>query len=438
MTGWDPRALAVLERLERAGFRAVLVGGCVRDRLLGLSSHDYDVAASALPEQVEAACADLPCVETGIRHGTVTVLSGGLPVEVTTFRREGGYSDHRRPDRVEFTQSLEEDLARRDFTVNAVAWERNGRVTDPFGGRADLEQRLVRCVGEPDRRFEEDALRVLRGLRLAAQLGFSLHPDTAAALRRHIPQLSLVAWERIWAEFVRLLCSPGAGVTVKWNAVRDHMHVDSGWRPAGEAAAEEAAPARPALGYAAHAALEQELLAIFERTYGPVKPRAFRPAPKAAPRKEKPWKGLKKPEGEDWLLVDGYNIIHAWPQLRELARADLEGARQQLVHRLRNYQGWKRCRVIVVFDAYQVKGGAGSVERHGDVWVVYTKEAETADMYIEKTTYKLGRRHRVRVATSDGLEQLIILGHGARRMSAGELEQEILQTEADIRRTIQN
>ena len=211
MIGWDPRALAVLERLERAGFRAVLVGGCVRDRLLGLSSHDYDVAASALPEQVEAACADLPCVETGIRHGTVTVLSGGLPVEVTTFRREGGYSDHRRPDRVEFTQSLEEDLARRDFTVNAMAWERNGRVTDPFGGRADLEQRLVRCVGEPGRRFEEDALRVLRGLRLAAQLGFSLHPDTAAALRRHIPQLSLVARERIWAELVRLLCSPGAG-----------------------------------------------------------------------------------------------------------------------------------------------------------------------------------------------------------------------------------
>ena len=235
-----------------------------------------------------------------------------------------------------------------------------------------------------------------------------------------------------------VFCSHGAGVTVKWNEVRAHMHVDSGWRPAGEAEAEETAPARPALGYAAHAALEQELLAIFERTYGPVKPRAFRPAPKAAPRKEKPWKGLKKPEGEDWLLVDGYNIIHAWPQLRELARADLEGARQQLVHRLRNYQGWKRCRVIVVFDAYKVKGGAGSVERQGDVWVVYTKEAETADMYIEKTTYELGRKHRVRVATSDGLEQLIILGHGARRMSAGELEQEILQTEADIRRTIQN
>ena len=211
MTDWDPRALAVLERLEGAGFRAVLVGGCVRDSLLGLAPHDYDAATSALPEQVEAACSGLRCVETGLRHGTVTVLSGGLPIEVTTFRREGAYSDHRRPDRVEFTPSLEEDLARRDFTVNAMAWGLDGRVTDPFGGRADLEQKLVRCVGEPGRRFGEDALRVLRGLRLAAQLGFSLHPDTSAALRQHIPQLSLVAWERISAEWLRLLCSPGAG-----------------------------------------------------------------------------------------------------------------------------------------------------------------------------------------------------------------------------------
>ncbi len=234
-----------------------------------------------------------------------------------------------------------------------------------------------------------------------------------------------------------VFCSHGAGVTVKWDEVRAHMHVDSGWRPAEEAAAPQTtAPVRPDMSYQAHAALEQELLAIFERTYGPVKPRAFRPVPKAPVRKEKPWKGLKVRTGEDYLLVDGYNIIHAWPELREMAREDLEGARQRLVHRMRNYQGWKKCRVIVVFDAYKVKGGAGSVERQGDVWVVYTKEAETADMYIEKTTYELGRKHRVRVATSDGLEQLIILGHGAVRMSAGELEQELLQTEADIRAAI--
>ena len=235
-----------------------------------------------------------------------------------------------------------------------------------------------------------------------------------------------------------VFCSHGAGVTVKWNQVRDHMHVDSGWRAEGETAPEQPAPAAPALSYESHAALEKELMAIFERTYGPVKPRAFRPAPKAPVRKEKPWKGLKRPAGEDWLLVDGYNIIHAWPELRKLAQQDLEGARQRLVHRLRNYQGWKKCRVIVVFDAYKVKGGAGSVERHGDVWVVYTKEAETADMYIEKTTYELKGKGRVRVATSDGLEQLIILGHGAARMSANELEQELLQTEADIRRAIGN
>ena len=236
-----------------------------------------------------------------------------------------------------------------------------------------------------------------------------------------------------------VFCSHGAGVTVKWNEVRQHMHVDSGWRPAGErASGGQPVPAMPAMSYESHAALEKELMAIFERTYGPLKPRAFRPTPKAPVRKPKPWKGLKRPAGEDYLLVDGYNIIHAWPELRKLAQEDLEGARQRLVHRLRNYQGWKKCRVIVVFDAYKVKGGAGSVERHGDVWVVYTKEAETADMYIEKTTYELKGKGRVRVATSDGLEQLIILGHGAARMSASELEQELLQTEADIRRTIQD
>ena len=228
-----------------------------------------------------------------------------------------------------------------------------------------------------------------------------------------------------------VFCSHGAGVTVGWDQVRAHMHLDSGWRPEGER--EEAAPPAPAMSYQAHAALEQELMAIFERTYGPVRPRAFRPAPKAPARKEKPWKGLKPPVGEDYLLVDGYNIIHAWPELKRLAQEDLEGARQRLVHRLRNYQGWKKCRVIVVFDAYKVKGGAGSVERQGDVWVVYTKEAESADMYIEKTTYELGRKHRVRVATSDGLEQLIILGHGAARLSAAELERELEQAEGAIR-----
>ena len=210
MTQFDPRALRVLERLEAAGHRAVLVGGCVRDGLLGLAPHDYDGATSALPREILSACSQFRCVETGIAHGTVTVLCEGLPVEVTTFRREGAYSDHRHPDRVAFTASLEEDLKRRDFTVNAMAWGPEG-LTDLFGGQEDLQKGLVRCVGSPDLRFQEDALRLLRGLRLAAQLDCSLHPDTADAIRRHLPQLSHVAWERISAEFVRLLCSPAAG-----------------------------------------------------------------------------------------------------------------------------------------------------------------------------------------------------------------------------------
>ena len=234
-----------------------------------------------------------------------------------------------------------------------------------------------------------------------------------------------------------VFCSHGAGVSVKWSEVRQHMHLDSGWRPAGE---KKDAPAavnpRPAMSYESRAALDKELEAIFERTYGPVRPRAFQSVGRTAPPREKPWKGLKRPAGEDYLLVDGYNIIHAWDDLRALAREDLDSARLRLIDRLRNYQGWKKNRVIVVFDAYRVKGNPGSVERAGEVCVVYTKEAETADMYIEKATYSLSRDHRVRVATSDGLEQMIILGHGAVRVPAAELEFEVKQVEAEIRRAI--
>jgi len=206
---WDPRALDVLARLHDAGHQAVLVGGCVRDRLLSVPLHDYDAATSARPEEILSACSGLRCLETGLKHGTVTVFSDGLPVEVTTFRRETTYSDHRHPDAVEFTDDLTEDLARRDFTINAMAW--NGtQIEDPFDGQGDLRRRIVRCVGDPDRRFDEDALRLLRGLRLAAQLEFSIHPHTAAAIHRHVEALSHVAQERICTEFVRLLCSPGA------------------------------------------------------------------------------------------------------------------------------------------------------------------------------------------------------------------------------------
>ena len=239
-----------------------------------------------------------------------------------------------------------------------------------------------------------------------------------------------------------VFCAHGAGFNVPWDQVRDHMHLDSGWRPEGERPTQQdAVPVRrQAMSYESRAALDKELEAIFERAYGPVKPHAFRPAPKANSQpKPKPWKGLKTRDGDDYLLVDGYNIIHAWDELRSVAREDLDTARARLIDRLRNYQGWTKRKVIVVFDAYKVKGNPGSVERAGDVYTVYTKEAETADMYIEKTTYALTherREHRVRVATSDGMEQMIILGHGAVRMPAAELEFEVKQVEAEIRAAI--
>ena len=236
-----------------------------------------------------------------------------------------------------------------------------------------------------------------------------------------------------------VFCSHGAGYYVPWREAGAKMHIQLGndGRPKQEEAETHAAAPVSSESFESRAALDKELLAIFERTYGPVRSRVPQTAPRRI-RAEKPWKGLrrKQPAGDDYLLVDGYNIVHAWKSLRELAAKSLDAAREQLIHRLANYQGWKKCRVIVVFDAYKVKGGVGSVEHKGDLWVVYTKEAETADMYIEKTTYELGRDHRVRVATSDGLEQLIILGRGAQRMPASELEYEVLRAEEEIRAVI--
>ena len=233
-----------------------------------------------------------------------------------------------------------------------------------------------------------------------------------------------------------VFCDHGAGVHVPWNEVRSHMHVDSGWLPE-EERAQKAQPAPQfQRGYASQVALDKELEEIFARTYGAVKPRAFHSVKATTKPKERPWKGLKQRTGKDYLLVDGYNIIHAWEDLSALAREDLDGARAKLIDLLRNYQSWRGCQVIVVFDAYKVKGGKGAVEQLGDLYVVYTKEAETADMYIERTTYQLSRDNRVRVATSDGLEQMIILGHGAQRMSAAELKYETDQVMDQIRDTI--
>ena len=191
----------ILRRLEGAGHEAWCVGGAVRDLLLGREPGDWDVTTSAVPEAVLALFAPR-ALPTGLQHGTVTVDH----VEITTYRRDGTYSDCRRPDRVEFTGSLEEDLSRRDFTVNAMALDLRGALLDPFGGRADLENRVLRAVGDPERRFQEDALRILRGLRFASKLGFSIEPGTDAALRRCAPLLERIAPERILAELTGILC----------------------------------------------------------------------------------------------------------------------------------------------------------------------------------------------------------------------------------------
>jgi len=192
----------ILRRLEDAGYEAWCVGGAVRDALLGLTPGDWDVTTSAAPEAVLELFSP-NALPTGLQHGTVTVGGG---VEVTTFRRDGAYLDNRHPDHVEFTGSLTEDLARRDFTVNAVAMDLRGALADPFGGREDLAARVLRAVGEPEKRFREDALRILRGLRFASKLGFGIEPETRRAIHRCGPLLRNIAPERIQAEMTGILC----------------------------------------------------------------------------------------------------------------------------------------------------------------------------------------------------------------------------------------
>ena len=199
----------VLSRLESAGYEAWCVGGCVRDLHLGRMPEDWDVTTSARPEEtmkVFGACA----IPTGLKHGTVTVKAEEGTVEVTTYRRDGDYLDHRRPESVFFTSSLEEDLLRRDFTVNAMAMNLREQVRDPYGGLRDLEAGILRCVGDGERRFEEDALRILRGLRFAACLGFVIEPETAAAIHGKKELLRQIAVERIWVELAKLLAGDDA------------------------------------------------------------------------------------------------------------------------------------------------------------------------------------------------------------------------------------
>ena len=207
----DPGAALLLDVLHGAGHAAYAVGGCVRDSLLGLDPHDWDLCTSARPEQVMALFGEEKCIPTGLQHGTVTVKQGGRLYETTTFRTEGAYSDGRHPDAVCFVPDVREDLARRDFTINAMAYSAEEGLIDPFGGRDDLAAHLVRAVGEPERRFEEDALRILRLYRFAARFGFAIDPATGAAARALGPHLDCVSAERIQEELLKLLAAPRPG-----------------------------------------------------------------------------------------------------------------------------------------------------------------------------------------------------------------------------------
>ena len=251
-----------------------------------------------------------------------------------------------------------------------------------------------------------------------------------------------------------VFCAHGAGFVVNWDQVEDYMHVESGWNaPAGQATE----PEKPVTAKnwkeenEKYLATEKELEEIFERTYGPIRKLGEEPP---VGRSVKGWKKSRRdplegygkstsdykqkktPDGEkEYLLVDGYNIIFAWEDLKELAAVNIDGAREKLMDILCNYQGFKKCTLILVFDAYKVKGNPGSVETYHNIHVVYTKEAETADQYIEKTVHEIGRKYRVTVATSDQLEQVIILGQGGQRMSARELLEDVIEVSHQIRET---
>lgn len=207
----DPGAAALLDTLHAAGYAAYAVGGCVRDSLLGRTAHDWDLCTSALPQQVMELFGAEQCIPTGLQHGTVTIKYGGQLYETTTFRTEGSYTDGRHPDAVQFVPDVREDLARRDFTINAMAYNEAEGLVDPFGGQKDLQNGLLRAVGEPQQRFTEDALRILRLYRFAARFGFALDATTARAARQLAPHLDCISAERIQEELAKLLAAPQPG-----------------------------------------------------------------------------------------------------------------------------------------------------------------------------------------------------------------------------------
>lgn len=196
--------------LQSAGFEAYAVGGCVRDSLLGKTPNDWDITTSAKPEDMKSVFADFHCIDTGIKHGTVTVVIDGEPLEITTFRLDGEYEDNRHPKSVTFTSDLGADLGRRDFTVNAMAYSKMTGTVDLFGGQNDLKNKIIRCVGDPDRRFNEDALRILRALRFASALDFEIEEKTAQSLLKNCALLGNISEERIAKELLKLVCGKGA------------------------------------------------------------------------------------------------------------------------------------------------------------------------------------------------------------------------------------
>lgn len=210
-----PQVDGILKRFAENGREAYAVGGCVRDSLLGLTPNDWDVATSALPEETERIFADRCVIETGLKHGTVTVLWDEMPIEVTTYRIDGTYSDGRHPDGVSFTRSLKDDLARRDFTVNALAYNKQDGLVDCFGGQRDLANGIIRCVGNADVRFREDGLRILRALRFSSVLDFSIEKKTAESAVNSRELLDRIAGERIQTELMKLLCGHGAAAVLR-------------------------------------------------------------------------------------------------------------------------------------------------------------------------------------------------------------------------------
>ncbi|MGL4606996.1 MAG: CCA tRNA nucleotidyltransferase [Eubacteriaceae bacterium] len=198
--------LETIRRLESHGFKGYLVGGCVRDFIMEKDPQDFDITTDANPEEIKKCFKSFKILENGIKHGTVTIITGNYPVEITTHRQESGYLDHRRPDLVIFTDKIEEDLKRRDFTINAMSYDVDRGLIDPFGGRQDIQRKRVRCVGEPNHRFSEDALRILRGIRFAGTLGFEIEKNTQNGMFKNRELLKVLSSERVMVEISKFLC----------------------------------------------------------------------------------------------------------------------------------------------------------------------------------------------------------------------------------------